>query len=351
MTAHLKSAEIEASKSIGGQKTINLALQGGGSLSAFTWGVLDRLLDDGRLTFEGVSATSTGCVNSVLLADGLASGGRQAAKELLRVYWKRMSDLTSHSIVAPSFIDRMNPTYGLEHSPGYLFVDIISRFMSPYYLNPFDINPMRDLLNEIVDFERVRRQQAVKLFLCATAVRTGKIAIFKNEEITADHVLASACMPFRMRAPEIHGEYYWDGGFMGNPAIFPVIYGCNACDILLVRLTPTNRAELPTTSRAILDRMQEISFNASLMREMRVVSFMTQMIDEGKLSGGKRMFIHTIEAEDIIKSLSGSSKMNADWEFLMHLFKLGREHADAWLLANFDRIGVETTIDLKSRYF
>ena len=183
---------------------------------------------------------------------------------------------------------------------------------------------MRDLLNEIVDFERVRRQQAIKLFLCATAVRTGKVAVFKNEEITADHVLASACMPFRMRAPEIHGEYYWDGGFMGNPAIFPVIYGCNACDILLVRLTPTNRAEVPTSSRAILDRMQEISFNASLMREMRVVSFMTQMIDEGKLSGGKRMFIHTIEAEDIIKNLSGSSKMNADWKFLMHLFKLGR---------------------------
>ena len=207
--------------------------------------------------------------------------------------------------------------------------------MSPYYLNPFDINPTRDLLNEIVDFERVRRQQALKLFLCATAVRTGKIAVFKNEEITADHVLASACMPFRMRAPEIHGEYYWDGGFMGNPAIFPVIYGCNACDILLVRLTPTNRAELPTTSRAILDRMQEISFNASLMREMRVVSFMTQMIDEGKLSGGKRMFIHTIEAEDIIKSLSGSSKMNADWKFLMHLFKLGRRTRGRLALGQF----------------
>jgi len=209
---------------------------------------------------------------------------------------------------------------------------------------------MRDLLNEVVDFERVREQRVVKLFLCATTVRTGKVAVFTNKEITADHVLASACLPFKMRAPEIDGEHYWDGGFMGNPALSPVMYGCDACDILLVHLTPTERAELPTDSRAILNRMEEISFNASLMREMRVVAFVTGMIDDGKLIGSKRMFIHLIEAEDIIKNLSGSSKMNADWKFLMHLFEIGRERADKWLAANFDRIGVETTADLKSRY-
>jgi|SRR5579871_650162 NTE family protein len=350
MTAQPKSAELEASTPMVGQKSINLALQGGGSHGAFTWGVLDRLLEDERIAFDGVTATSAGGVNAVLLADGLSSGGREGARNLLRTFWKKMSDMTSSSIIAPSWFDRMNPTFGLEHSPGYVMVDIISRFMSPYQLNPFDINPMRDLLNEVVDFERVRGQRVVKLFLCATTVRTGKVAVFTNKEITADHVLASACLPFMMRAPVIDGEAYWDGGFMGNPAIFPVIYGCDSCDVLLVHLTPTERADLPTNSRAILNRMQEISFNSSLMREMRAVAFVTQMIDDGKLAGGKRMFIHLIEAEDVIRDLSGSSKMNADWKFLTHLFDIGRERADKWLAVNYDRLGVETTVDLKARY-
>ena len=268
----------------------------------------------------------------------------------MHTFWKKMSDTTSASIIAPSFVDKMNPNFGLDHSPGYVMVDIISRFMSPYQLNPMDANPMRDLLNEVVDFERVRTQQVVKLFLSATNVRTGKVAVFPNKEITAEHVLASACLPFMMRSPVIDGEAYWDGGFMGNPAIFPVIYACESCDVLLVHLTPTERAELPTNSRAILNRMQEISFNSSLMREMRAIAFVTQMIDEGKLTGGKRMFIHLIEAEDIIRELAGSSKMNADWKFLMHLFEIGRERADKWLAANFEHLGAETTVDLKARY-
>jgi NTE family protein len=332
------------------RRLINLALQGGGSHGAFTWGVLDRLLEDDRIGFDGITATSAGGVNAVILADGLAAGGPQAAKELLHHFWRKMSETTSSSIIAPSFLDQMNPRFGLEHSPGYVMVDIISRFMSPYQLNPLDINPMRDLLNEVVNFDRVRSQNVVKLFLSATNVRTGKVAVFVNKEITADHVLASACLPFMMRAPEIDGEHYWDGGFMGNPAIFPVIYGCEARDILLVHLTPTERAELPTNSRSILNRMQEISFNSSLMREMRAVAFVTKMIDEGKLIDGKRMYIHLIEAEDVIRDLAGSSKMNADWKFLMHLFEIGRARADAWLADNFDRLGKDTTVDLAARY-
>jgi NTE family protein len=350
MAAHAESANNETGASSPERKTINLALQGGGSHSAFTWGVLDRLLEDERLTFEGVTATSAGCLNALLLADGLARGGRPAAKELLRTFWKRMSDMVAGSLLAPSFLDTFNPTFGLEHTPGYVFADMISRFMSPYLLNPLDINPMRDLLNEVVDFERVRRQ-ALKLYFCATTVRTGKIAVFTNKDITADHVLASACMPFRMRAPAINGEHYWEGGFMGNPAIFPVIYGCTSSDILLIHLTPTERTELPMSARSILDRMEEISFNASLMREMRVVAFVTQLIDEGKLSDGKRLFIHSIDAQDITKNLAGSSKMNMDWNFLTHLFRLGRERTDRWLSANFDRLGVETTVDLQAGYF
>jgi NTE family protein len=350
MTAQPKSADILASTPMAGQKLINLALQGGGSHGAFTWGVLDRLLEDERIGFDGVTATSAGAVNAVLLADGLAAGGREGAREIMRTFWKKMSDTTSASIIAPSFLDKFNPNFGLENSPGYVMVDIISRFMSPYQLNPSDANPMRDLLNAVVDFDRVRQQRVVKLFLSATNVRTGKVAVFPNKEITAEHVLASACLPFMMRAPVIDGEAYWDGGFMGNPAIFPVIYGCESADVLLVHLTPTERVELPTNSRAILNRMQEISFNSSLMREMRAVAFVTQMIDDGKLTGGKRMFIHLIEAEDIIRELSGSSKMNAEWKFLMHLFEIGRDRADKWIAANYDRIGAETTVDLKARY-
>jgi NTE family protein len=350
MNVHPQVSDNVKSDSVAGQKVVNLALQGGGSHGAFTWGVLDRLLEDERIVFDGVTATSAGGVNAVLLADGMARGGRQGAKELMRTFWKKMSDTTSASIIAPSFFDKMNPKFGLEHSPGYVFVDMISRFLSPYQLNPMDVNPMRDLLNEVVDFERVRRQQVMKVFLCATTVRTGKVKVFPREEITADHVLASACLPFMMRAPEIDGEIYWDGGFMGNPAIFPVIYACNSCDVILIHLTPTDRPEPPTDSRAILNRMQEISFNSSLMREMRAIAFVTDMIDAGKMTGAKRMFIHLIEAEDVIRELSGSSKMNADWKFLTYLFDLGRERADQWLGANFDRIGVETTVDIKERY-
>jgi NTE family protein len=350
MTTHPKPDQIEAGKPIAAHKVVNLALQGGGSHGAFTWGVLDRLLEDERLAFDGITATSAGAVNAVVLADGLAAGGREGARNLLRTFWKNMSDTTSTSIIAPSVFDQLNPNFGLDHSPGYVMVDMISRFLSPYQLNPMDINPMRDLLNENVDFERVRRQREVKLFLSATTVRTGKVKVFTNAEITAEHVLASACLPFMMRAPVIDGEAYWDGGFMGNPAIFPVIYGCEARDIILIHLTPTERAEFPTDSRAILNRMQEISFNSSLMREMRAVSFVTKLIDDGKMPGGKRMFIHLIEAEDIISQLAGSSKMNASWRFLMHLFDIGRERADKWLAANFDDVGSKSTVDLEAKY-
>jgi NTE family protein len=332
------------------RKVINLALQGGGSHSAFTWGVLDRLLEDERLAFDGITATGAGSINAVVLADGLALGGREAARERLETFWRRMSEIVSTSIIAPSFFDKMNPTFGLEHSPGYLFVDFVSRFMSPYQLNPFDLNPLRNLLNEVVDFQRVRQQQTVKLFLSATSVRTGKIAIFRTSEITADHVVASDCVPFRTRAPEIDAEHYWDGGFIGNPAIFPVIYECNARDVLLVQLTPAERTDLPTSARAILNRMEEIVFNAALMREMRVIAMITQMIDDGRLSDTKRMFFHLIEAEDITRVLSASSKMNFDWKFLMYLFEMGRARAEGWLTDKFKLVGVETTLDLHTKY-
>jgi NTE family protein len=350
MTAQPKSGELEASVQIAGQKIINLALQGGGSHGAFTWGVLDRLLEDERIGFDGITATSAGGINAVVFADGLALGGREGARERLRNFWKKMSDVAAASVIAPSFFDQMNPNFGLDNTPTYVFIDMLSRMLSPYQLNPTDMNPLKDLINAEVNFERVRQQKLVKLYLSATNVRTGKVKVFPREELSVDQVLASACLPFMMRAPEIDGEAYWDGGFMGNPAIYPVIYGCQALDILLVHLTPTERPELPTTSRAIINRMQEISFNSSLMREMRAFAYVTQLIDDGKITGGKRMFMHLIEAEDIIRELAGSSKMNGTWKFLTHLFEIGRDRADKWLAANFDSIGVKNTVDLQARY-
>jgi NTE family protein len=349
MTAHPPDS-AQASAAIAGQKSVNLALQGVGSHGAFTWGVLDRLLEEERLAIEGITATSAGAVNAVVLAYGLAVGGREGAKRSLDRYWRRLSEMASASIFQPSFLDKMSGIYDLDHSPGYLFIDSLTQVFSPYQLNPLNYNPFQKLLDEVIDFGVLRRQTAVKVFLCATNVRSGKVKIFESKELRSDHVVASSCQPLLMHAVEIDGEYYWDGGFMGNPALFPVIYACQTRDIVLVRLTPTERPENPTSSRAILSRMQEVTFNSSVMREIRVVAFVSKLIDDGKIADGKRMLLHAIDGEDIIGSLSNSSKLNGDWDFLQHLYKIGRERADKWLKSNFDRLGVETTIDLQSKY-
>ena len=350
MTAHANPSPIQAPSVVAGQKLVNLAIQGVGAHGAFTWGVLDRLLEEERLAFDGISATSAGAVNTAVLAYGLTVGGREGAKKTLDRYWRRLSAMTSTSIFQPSFFDKIYGNFGLDQSPGYVFVDTFSQVFSPYQLNPLNYNPFKKLLEETVDFEVLRRQSAIKLFLCATNVRSGKVKIFRSEELRAEHVVASSCQPMMMHAVEIDGEYYWDGGFMGNPALFPLIYACEARDIVLVHLTPIERLENPTTSHAILSRMQEVTFNSSVMREMRVVAFVTKLIDDGKIVDGKRILLHMIDGEDIIGALSNSSKLNGSWDFVRHLYKIGRERADEWLQSNFDRLGVETTIDLQSKY-
>ncbi|MGO9699199.1 MAG: patatin-like phospholipase family protein [Xanthobacteraceae bacterium] len=332
------------------RKVVNLALQGGGSHGAFTWGVLDRLLDEERLDFEGISATSAGAVNAVVLADGLAAGGREGAKHALRTYWKKVSDLAARSVFRPSLVDKANPDFGLEHSPGYLFMESLSYFASPYQMNPFNLNPLRDLLAEAVDFERVRKQQNIKLFISATDVQTAKVKIFEGKELGVQHVLASACLPLMMQAVEIDGECYWDGSFSGNPAIFPLFYNCDSPDIMMVHITPAHRRGVPMTSPSIMNRMQEISFNTSLIREMRTIAYLTKLIDSGKVKGGKRVLVHLIEAEDLISKLSWSSRLNGNWDFLMRLHEMGHRRADYWLKADFDKIGVESTVDLEKKY-
>ncbi|MGB7097599.1 MAG: patatin-like phospholipase family protein [Xanthobacteraceae bacterium] len=333
-----------------GQKVVNLALQGGGTHGAFTWGVLDRLLEDERLSFEGVTASSAGAVNAVVLADGLAAGGRKGARNALRLFWQQVSAGASRGLFQPSWLDKLSPTHGLEHSPGYVFMEALAYFASPYQLNPFNINPLKNLLEECVDFDRVRQQRAIKLFLCATDVRTAKVKVFNCKELSAQHVLASTCLPLLMQAVEIDGEYYWDGGYAGNPAIFPLVFECEAPDIVLVHLTPSERPEIPTSSPAIMNRMQEISFNTALIREMRSVALRNRRIDDGIMTREKHILVHVIEAEDLIREFVASSRLNGDWDFLVDLFNKGRARAGNWLEANFDRIGVESTVDLEEKY-
>ena len=332
---------------------VNLALQGGGAHGAFTWGVLDRLLEDPRIEIEGVSATSAGAMNATVAAYGLAEGGCEGARRALADFWRRISHAAAFSPLQPSPFDRAMGNKALEWSPAYVFFDLMTRLMSPYQFNPLNYNPLRDVLTEVVDFDKLRRTCCpVKLFLSATNVRTGKVKVFDNDQIGPDAVLASSCLPFLFQAVEIDGEHYWDGGYMGNPAIYPLIYACGSRDIVIVHVNPIERQQLPTSAGEIMNRINEISFNSSLMREMRAISFVTKLIDEGDASGKdlKRMLIHAIAAEDEMASFGVASKLNADWEFLVQLRDLGRAKASAWLTDNFDRLNVESSVDIRAKY-
>ena len=330
----------------------NLALQGGGAHGAFTWGVLDRLLEEPSFAIDGISATSAGAVNAAVLAHGLTLGGREGAKKALSDFWRRMAESATTSFLQPSWHDRLTRNHSLEHSPGYFFFDLLSRVLSPYQFNPFNINPLRSVLEEIVDFDRLRRECAIKVFCCATNVRSGKARIFTNNEISVACVLASACLPNLYHAVEIDGEHYWDGGYIGNPALFPLIYGCEARDIIIVHVNPTARHDVPITAPDILSRINEISFNSSLMREMRAIAFVTKLIDDKSVADGtlKRMLIHAIDADDVMRGLRVNSKLNTDWTFLTYLHKIGRERADLWLGSHFDMLGIESTVDVRAKY-
>jgi NTE family protein len=241
----------------------------------------------------------------------------------------------------------------LDHSPAFAWLDYVTRVLSPYQLNPLNWNPLRDVLTAAVDFEVMRKSKLpIQLFLCATNVRSGKVKVFGAGEISADAVLASSCLPFLFKAVEIDGEAYWDGGYMGNPAIFPLIYNCGSPDIMVVHINPMMRKELPVTASEILNRINEISFNSSLMREMRAISFVTRLIDDGEIEIDrlKRLHIHAISAEEKMQEFSVLSKFNADWDFLLNLKEVGRSHAEAWLKENFDSIGRRSTIDINKAY-
>jgi NTE family protein len=272
-------------------------------------------------------------MNAAVMAHGLTTGGRKGAREALEEFWLGVARISA-------------PLGALQ-----LF-ELVSRFLSPYQLNPFNYNPLRQLIRQVIDFERLRQGSAIKLFLPATNVRTGKIKVFTDKEITADCVLASACLPFLYQAVEVDGEHYWDGGYMGNPALFPLIYSCQSRDILIVHVNPIERPDKPTSAREIMNRVNEISFNSSLMREMRAVAFVTKLIDDGKLnqSDAKRVLIHSVCADDVMCGLGAASKLNADVGFLRQLRALGRERAQAWIDDHFDDLGSRSTVDIQAAY-
>ncbi len=330
------------------KKKVNLALQGGGSHGAFTWGVLDYLLEDGRIEFESISGTSAGAMNAVVCADGLMENGNEGARDALSHFWKEVSNAATSSPVQRLPFDMLMGNWDMSNSPGYHFFDGLTRAMSPYQLNPMNINPLRELIEEVVDFDRVRKCDRLKIFISATNVETGKVKVFDPHRLTADMVMASACLPMVFQAVEIDGVPYWDGGYMGNPALFPFHTQTRCSDIMIVQINPIVREGAPKTAQEIMNRINEISFNSSLLKELRAIEFVSRLIQDGNLSSEKYRDtrVHVIENGDALKPLGASSKLNAEWAFLTHLRDLGRETAAAWLEQNFAAIGKTSTVNL-----
>jgi NTE family protein len=324
---------------------VDLALQGGGSHGAFSWGVIDRLLEEDWVTLDGISGTSAGAMNAAVLADGLLDGGRPGAKAALEKFWKKVSDGARFSPFQRTPLDMLLGRWDLDHSPMYLAADMMSRLVSPYNM-PQSANPLVAILNDTVDFQRLP-QSPIRLFITATNVRTGRGRVFRNADITPDVLLASACLPTMFQAVEIDGEFYWDGGYSGNPTITPLVRECQSHDTLLVQINPVLRNEVPTSARDILNRLNEVSFNAVLLKELRMIAVLRKVAcaddTEGKL--WSEMRIHRI-ASSVVDALGSSSKMNAEWAFLTMLRDEGRNAAERFLHDHRADVGVRSSFDI-----
>jgi NTE family protein len=333
------------------EKAVSLALQGGGAHGAFTWGALDAILEDGRLAIEAISGASAGAMNAVVLAEGWRRGGAEGARQRLADFWREISldgDLPPYKA---RIVRQALGFWTDERSPFRIWLDFFSGFASPYQ-NVLDINPLRDALEGLIDFGEVRACGEAKLFISATNVWTGKVKVFEGRELTVDHLLASACLPEIFKAVEIDGVPYWDGGYMGNPPLFPLFYGVATNDVLLVQINPIERRETPRTRGEIHDRLSEITFNAPLLRELRAVDFVTRLLDEGKLAEGdyKRVLMHRIEPTGHFDDFPARTRRTADWTMMKTLFERGRGAARDWLARHYDDIGVRPTIDLRPTY-
>src|SRR5271157_132257 len=325
---------------------VDLALQGGGSHGAFTWGVLDRLLEEPWLRIDGISGTSAGAMNAAVLVDGHAKGGAASARTALENFWRRVSEAARFSPLRRGPLDVILGRWTLDSSPIYVAMDLMSRLVSPYNLNPMGKNPLREILAETINFERLARAPT-KLFITATNVRTGRGHVFKNNTVTPDVLLASACLPTMFQAIEIDGEPYWDGGYAGNPTLTPLVRESDAHDTILVQINPRERPDPPRTANEILNRLNEISFNSPLMKELRMMALLRQVADPGHGEGARwaGMRTHRIMT-DKLAELGASSKLNAEWEFLTLLKEEGRRSADAFLAAHGEDVGKRSTTDL-----
>ena len=332
------------------QRHINLALQGGGSHGAFTWGVLDRLMGDRRLRIDGLSGTSAGAMNAVVMADGFIKGRRVGAIAAIREFWSRVAEVGVFSKLAAAPWGGFSANeWNLDGTAPYAMFDMITRLFSPYELNPLDYNPLREIVEDMIDFETLRSHDELKLFVTATNVKTCKPRVFQTAELTPDVLMASACVPMLYKAVEIGGEFFWDGGYMGNPTMYPLIHECKCEDMVIVQINPLKREDVPTKARDILNRVTELSFNSSLVREMRGIATITSLIDSGRLKGGdaySRVNFHMIDAPPELPAMGVSSKFNTDPRFLEHLHDLGWQTAQNWLDENYEHIGVRSSIDV-----
>ena len=325
---------------------IDLALQGGGSHGAFTWGVLDRILEEDWFEIDGISGTSAGAMNAAILAAGMATGGRQTAREMLTAFWRRTADAARFSPFKRGPLEVLTGKWTLDNSPAFIAMDLMARLISPYSLGGAAGNPLRDILTDLIDFDALATGP-VKLFITATNVHTGQGRVFRKHEVTADVLLASGCLPSMFQAIEIDGVPYWDGGYAGNPTMTPLVRECESLDTVLVQINPVERRETPRTAREIASRLNEISFNAQLLKELRMMALLRRVIDpgNGEARYWKEMRLHRITS-DIMVDLGHSSKLNAEWDFLEMLFDEGRRAAEDFGRTHIQDIGVRSTFDI-----
>jgi NTE family protein len=335
---------------------ISLALQGGGSHGAFQWGVIDRLLEEDSLEIRALTGASAGAMNAVVVADGLAEGGRDGARKKLEAFWRGVSDSGPSGVFGDSSIwtAAFNPDW-LRNTPAFNWMQGWAGSFSPYDFNPFNLNPLHDVLEKVVNFKAVRERSDLSLYVSATAVKTSESKVFRREELTVRHIMASACLPQLFQAVEIDGVPYWDGGFLANPPLWPLFYDETPDDILIISLNPFVRDELPRSPAEIVDRLNEITFNASLVAELRAIGFVGKLLEEGMLKDSakgryRRMLVHAITADGRLDDLSMASKFNTDWSFLTNLRDRGRAAAGDWLAASLTSVGVASTLDLKAPF-
>lgn len=334
-----------------GVKRINLALQGGGSHGAYTWGVLDRILEEEDIEIVAISGTSAGAMNAAVLIDGMAEGGRTRAKEQLAEFWREVSGVSAaFSPLQHNAIENFQQAWGIKPGQAIGAFDALSHSFSPYDLNPLNFNPLRDVLARTINFEQMHKTSKIGLYVTATAVETGQPHVFECKEVSLDVLMASACLPTMFHAVEIDGEPYWDGGYMGNPSIWPLIYRSDCQDVLLVEINPAYRAGTPKNATDIINRLNEISFNSSLISEMRAIHFVQKLLHQGELKSGKYkdIFMHMVNVPEELQKLGAQSKLNVDWEFFQLLRELGYSAASNWIKSHKRFINTKSTVDIES---